>query len=481
VFGYPISEEFREVNLDDGQEYVVQYFERARFEWHPGAWPERYDVLLGRLGHTLLEARTAEPAISFETSPVWTPTLTAGLRVVVQRGPFPVPQADVLFRIVEGPNQNLAWRLAGRTDDWGGLWLQYTGARAGLDQVEACVDVNRNGRCDAGEPRASAEVWLGLEVEWAAQPGWTLLLGQDATVTVRLVLGGKPFAGVQLLVNGLDPEPTPPTVVTTDTSGHVTLRAPSPAHPPIGSSRVIVLCLDWNRDVECDLALEPRQLLWVSEVQIGTWLPSGTADVVGGEYAASFSVSGVAGLPVRLVVTGANAQARTAVTDSFGSVELRYRGERGGTDLITACVDLNRNDACDANEPIAGPLAHHWVTGAQLSLAGPAVDGDAATGWQPGNASPAFQATATLEPALDPAAVAPRLFIELVDDTASARVAGGEQVVRWFSGVPLDIFVLHGGPGDRLRVRVWLDSDASGWLFPGGDDLLLEREVTLTG
>jgi len=57
VFGYPISEEFREVNPDDGREYTVQYFERQRFEWHPGAWPERYDVLLGRLGVQLLAGR----------------------------------------------------------------------------------------------------------------------------------------------------------------------------------------------------------------------------------------------------------------------------------------------------------------------------------------------------------------------------------------------------------------------------------------
>jgi len=33
----------------------VQYFERQRFEWHPGKWPERFDVLLGRLGAQLLE------------------------------------------------------------------------------------------------------------------------------------------------------------------------------------------------------------------------------------------------------------------------------------------------------------------------------------------------------------------------------------------------------------------------------------------
>src|SRR6478736_4611259 len=35
AFGYPISEEFNEVNQQDGQTYLVQYFQRARFEYHP--------------------------------------------------------------------------------------------------------------------------------------------------------------------------------------------------------------------------------------------------------------------------------------------------------------------------------------------------------------------------------------------------------------------------------------------------------------
>jgi hypothetical protein len=45
VFGFPITPEFR-----DADGHNVQYFERARFEWHPGAWPEQHDVLLGLLG-----------------------------------------------------------------------------------------------------------------------------------------------------------------------------------------------------------------------------------------------------------------------------------------------------------------------------------------------------------------------------------------------------------------------------------------------
>ncbi len=50
VFGYPISEEFSEINALDGQAYMVQYFERARFEYHPEHAGTPYQVLLGQLG-----------------------------------------------------------------------------------------------------------------------------------------------------------------------------------------------------------------------------------------------------------------------------------------------------------------------------------------------------------------------------------------------------------------------------------------------
>jgi len=57
VYGFPISEEFQEKNPDTGQIYTVQYFQRARFEWHPGQAPSRYDVELGRLGAQVLQQR----------------------------------------------------------------------------------------------------------------------------------------------------------------------------------------------------------------------------------------------------------------------------------------------------------------------------------------------------------------------------------------------------------------------------------------
>ncbi len=53
-YGFPISEAFQEKNPDTGEVYTVQYFERARFELQPGAWPAHLNVLLGRLGSQVL-------------------------------------------------------------------------------------------------------------------------------------------------------------------------------------------------------------------------------------------------------------------------------------------------------------------------------------------------------------------------------------------------------------------------------------------
>ena len=50
VNGYPISEAFNEVNPSDGRTYLVQYFERERFEYHPENAGTPYEVELGLLG-----------------------------------------------------------------------------------------------------------------------------------------------------------------------------------------------------------------------------------------------------------------------------------------------------------------------------------------------------------------------------------------------------------------------------------------------
>jgi hypothetical protein len=55
VNGYPISDELQE-RAEDGKTYWVQYFERARFEFHPEN-PAPFNVLLSLLGRTALESR----------------------------------------------------------------------------------------------------------------------------------------------------------------------------------------------------------------------------------------------------------------------------------------------------------------------------------------------------------------------------------------------------------------------------------------
>ena len=47
--GWPLTPELVENGM------TVQYFERSRYEWHPGAWPERWDVLRGRLGAEVID------------------------------------------------------------------------------------------------------------------------------------------------------------------------------------------------------------------------------------------------------------------------------------------------------------------------------------------------------------------------------------------------------------------------------------------
>jgi hypothetical protein len=56
-FGYPISEELTETSPTDGKQYTVQYFERARFEYHPEYKGTSSEVLLSLLGITTLQSK----------------------------------------------------------------------------------------------------------------------------------------------------------------------------------------------------------------------------------------------------------------------------------------------------------------------------------------------------------------------------------------------------------------------------------------
>jgi len=71
LFGLPLTEAQLEPSTSDQRAYLTQWFERARFEWHPEK-PDRFKVLLGLLG---TELRTAPLTMPLATpTPEHTPT-----------------------------------------------------------------------------------------------------------------------------------------------------------------------------------------------------------------------------------------------------------------------------------------------------------------------------------------------------------------------------------------------------------------------
>ena len=61
-FGYPLTNEFTERDADTGEEHTVQYFERARFEYHPERKGTPYETELGLLGRQVTAGRGGERA-----------------------------------------------------------------------------------------------------------------------------------------------------------------------------------------------------------------------------------------------------------------------------------------------------------------------------------------------------------------------------------------------------------------------------------
>jgi beta propeller repeat protein len=64
-FGYPLTSEFAEEHPESGDDIIVQYFERAKLEYHPDA-PEDERIRLALLGHELRPESQVEPVEPFD-------------------------------------------------------------------------------------------------------------------------------------------------------------------------------------------------------------------------------------------------------------------------------------------------------------------------------------------------------------------------------------------------------------------------------
>jgi len=113
-FGYPLTEELVE-RLADGNAYTVQYFERARFEWHPENPPD-YQVLLGQLGR-LRYTPKAEPPVPQTPAAGICPETVGEVATVRVHSDTPSPRCQQVqsgqhLRIINMTDQPARARLA---------------------------------------------------------------------------------------------------------------------------------------------------------------------------------------------------------------------------------------------------------------------------------------------------------------------------------------------------------------------------------
>lgn len=73
LFGYPITAAQMETSPTDGRDYLTQWFERARFEYHPENAPP-HDILLGLLGSELQQQAPVAPTFTAQPSATRTAT-----------------------------------------------------------------------------------------------------------------------------------------------------------------------------------------------------------------------------------------------------------------------------------------------------------------------------------------------------------------------------------------------------------------------
>lgn len=150
LFGLPLTEAQPELYAD-GTTLLTQWFERARFEWHPDQ-PDQAKVMLGRLGS---ESPSAAPVAPASPTPAPSPTpIPPMLPTPAAATPTPIPAPDVAPRpalAVHVPpvsppcNRNVPPPAEGMQ-----LWVTDPLDADGTDQMTICVRVVSGGEAAVG-------------------------------------------------------------------------------------------------------------------------------------------------------------------------------------------------------------------------------------------------------------------------------------------------------------------------------------------
>jgi len=183
AFGYPISEEFGEVNPQNGQTYLVQYFQRARFEYHPENIGTPYEVELGQLGRQLLSERPLAQAQAAPAQPLaLLGKATTGFATSIAERRQNIAIATSMFDgVVIQPGQEYSFLSAGDFSEASGFVEGYAIVAGKLEKVVG------GGLCQVSTTLFRAAANAGLEITRRSGHTYVVyfyenILGFDATV-----------------------------------------------------------------------------------------------------------------------------------------------------------------------------------------------------------------------------------------------------------------------------------------------------------
>jgi hypothetical protein len=183
AFGYPISEEFNETNPQDGKTYLVQYFQRARFEYHPENIGTPYEVELGQLGRQFLDGRPASQWMTAPAAPlVLLGKATTGFATSIAERRLNIAIATAMFDgVVIQPGQEYSFLSAGDFSETNGFVEGYAIVSGKLEKVIG------GGLCQVATTMFRAASNAGMEITRRIGHTYVVyfyenILGFDATV-----------------------------------------------------------------------------------------------------------------------------------------------------------------------------------------------------------------------------------------------------------------------------------------------------------
>ncbi len=490
-FGFPLTEEF----VDPVLGRTVQWFERARFEWHPGVIPARFDVLEGRVGAELLALGGAPPA------PTPTPTLTIDLTpasdtnavgtlhtvtATVLRNGSPAAGERVRFRVTGGGNPSPT-SGSDVTNNAGQARFSFSNTLAATNTIEAWVDLDNDGTRDADEPMDTAtKTWTGeLSIDLTPASA-TNPVGTNHTVTAVVERNGTPVSGQRVrfrVTGGGNPSPTSGSDVT-DNAGEATFTFTN----TLAATNTIEAWIDFDNDGVRD-ADEPRDTAtkeWVVSTPSALDAePESATVVIGTQHTITATVTDqfgnpVANVRVRARVTGVNPQTLDCgTTGSNGTRTCQYTGDTPGVDQVEVWADLNNNSSREAGEP-NDIVSVTWTVTGTLTLTptstGAGNVGDTTT-----------DTTATVTVSGTTAGVP--VVLVITDGTANGSFAAcpadEDEIADTTSGGATNtfstpIYACSGSAGTSFTVRAYHDVDNNGVRDPGEPQIGPTRTFSIT-